>query len=95
MRLAVAIGFAALQAILATTSLAKTSIVHHRRRPQTLPCWEWVEASCETPVGVSQWCPSVGFFRVLGFTIKYYLWHGANGFGAVSNLGSGRARGTL
>jgi len=33
MRLAVAIGFAALQAILATTSLAKTSVVHHRSAP--------------------------------------------------------------
>jgi hypothetical protein len=33
MRLAVAIGFAALQAILATTSLARTSVVHHRSAP--------------------------------------------------------------
>jgi hypothetical protein len=33
MRLVVAIGFAALQATLATTSLAKTSVVHHRAAP--------------------------------------------------------------
>jgi hypothetical protein len=50
MRLAVAIGFAALQAILATTSLAKTSVVHHRSaRQHRVPTAPIVEAGAFRP----------------------------------------------